>query len=101
MSNRPHRRSLNDRGPSYSRIGTFLAISLAVFCFVVVPIKLAADASPYAAAVFFGLECVLALTIFFAFKAPVTQRERVQEKMQAPMELDASAYNPTKDGVPW
>ncbi len=96
----PHR-LLKPIKPAYSRFGNFFAISLIVFCFVVVPIKLYADASPLAALIYTVLTGVFVLVVAVAFIVPVTQREAATFKTRRPMELDPTTFDPTKDGVSW
>jgi hypothetical protein len=96
----PHR-LLKPIKPTYSRFGNFFAISLIVFAFVVVPIKLAADASPLAALIFTVLAGLFVLVVAVCFIVPVTPREATTFKTRRPMELDPTTFDPTKDGVSW
>ena len=96
----PHR-LLKPVKPTYSRFGNFFAISLIVFCFIVVPIKLLADASPLAALAFMALTGGFVLVVAICFIVPVTPREAVTVKTRRPMDLDPTTFDPTKDGVSW
>lgn len=101
MSMRGPHRPLKKQKPTYSRFGNFFAISLIVFSFIVVPIKLFADSSPLAALVFGALATALVVVIAIAFLVPVTPREAATYKVRRPMELDPTTFDPTKDGVSW
>lgn len=101
MTQRGPHRPLKAPKRAYSRFGTFIALSLVTFCFIVVPIKLLADSSPMAA-VFYGIfAAILLITVVIAFKVPVVQREHATYTARPPMDLDPTAFDPKKDGVSW
>ncbi|HYF61908.1 MAG TPA: hypothetical protein VD886_03790 [Herpetosiphonaceae bacterium] len=101
MTQHGPQRQFNQPKRAYSRFGTFIAISLAVYVFVVVPIKLMADSSP-TAAVFFGVfAAIFLVTVILAFAVPVTQREAETFTVRPPMDIDPKTFDPTKDGVSW
>lgn len=86
----------------YSPVGTFIFISLFVFAFIVVPIKMFANASPKAGWVLLILGTILLISIIAAFVAPVKKRnERIEYAVRPPMELDPNTFDATKDGVSW
>lgn len=101
MTKNVHPRLRKKIKPIYSRFGTFVAISMAVYVFVVVPIKLLADSSPTAAIAFGVLSGILLVTVVGAFLIPVKQREAAKYTVRRPMELDPTTFDPTKDGVSW
>lgn len=98
---RHRRRPLKKTKPAYSRIGTFLVISLAVFVYIVVGIRLFGDESLVAAIVYYGLGLMGLAIVVGAFMVPVTQREHAEYKSRAPMDLDPQTFDSTSDGVPW
>jgi hypothetical protein len=101
MTQRGPQRQFNQPKRAYSRFGTFIAISLVVYVFVVVPIKLIADSSP-TAALFFGIFAAIFLTtLILAFTVPVTQREAATYKVRKPMDIDPDKFDSTRDGVSW
>ena len=101
MTQHGPQRQLGRPKRTYSRLGTFIAISLVVYVFVVVPIKLMADSSP-TAALFFGIFAAIFLTtLILAFTVPVTQREAATYKVSPPMDIDPATFDPTRDGVSW
>ncbi|HEY1012875.1 MAG TPA: hypothetical protein VGE07_09250 [Herpetosiphonaceae bacterium] len=101
MSTHSTRKSWKKPERAYSRLGTFVAISLCMFAFVVVGIKLLADQSPVSAIAYYGLGLLFVVIVAAAFMVPVTQRERAEIKARPPMELDPLNFDPTRDGLPW
>ena len=101
MSMRPPQRSFKKVRPTYSRFGTFIVISLFVFSFIVVPIKLLADESWKSAVAYVGLGGIFLVIVAAAFLVPVTQREQATYTVRPPMELDPLKFDPTRDGLPW
>ncbi len=101
MTKHVHPRLRKKVKPTYSRFGTFVAISLAVYAFVVVPIKLLVDSSPAAAIAFGVFAGIFVVTVISAFVIPVKQREAAKYTVRRPMELDPSTFDSTKDGVSW
>jgi carbon starvation protein CstA len=101
MTQHSPQRQLGRPKRTYSRFGTFIAISLVVYVFVVVPIKLMADSSP-TAALFFGIfAAIFLVTLILAFTVPVTQREAATYKVRPPMDIDPDTFDSTRDGVSW
>lgn len=101
MSTHSTRKSWKKTKPTYSRLGTFVAISLCMFAFIVVGVKLFADQSPLSAVIYFALGLLFIAIVAAACLVPVTQRERADYTARPPMELDPLNFDPTRDGLPW
>ncbi len=101
MNPRHTRRLLKPKRPTYSRLGTVFIISLAVFCFLVVSIKLFDDDSGKSALLYLAMGGFFFLVVAAAFLMPVTPRERAAYTVRKPMDLDLTNFDPTKKGLPW